>query len=57
MDLEKLFKKGNPSKAKDGSLLLVNEEQAAYAVNEAVIMIWNMRNGISFTELVNSIAG
>ncbi len=57
MDLEKLFKKGNPSKAKDGSLLLVNEEQVAYEVNAAVIMIWNMCNGISFAELVNSIAG
>jgi len=57
VNLEKLFKKGNPSNAEDGFLLLVNEEETAYAVKEAVMMIWNMCNGISFTELVNSIAG
>ena len=56
MEAEKLFKKGDPAKAEDGSLLLVNEDQAAYKVNEAVLMIWDMCNGISFSELVSAIA-
>jgi len=56
VETEKLFKKGEPAKAEDGSLLLVNEDQAAYKVNEAVLMIWDMCNGISFSELVTTIA-
>ena len=55
MEAEKLFKKGEPAKAEDGSLLLVNEDQAAYKVNEAVMVIWEMCNGISFSELVSTI--
>ncbi len=56
MDAEKLFKKGNPAKAEDGTLLLVNDEKSAYSVNEAVVMIWNMCNGIAFNDLVKNIA-
>jgi len=52
----KLFKKGEPAKGEDGSLLLVNEEKATYKVNEAVLMIWDMCNGISFSELLSTIS-
>ncbi len=56
MELEKLYKKGNVARAEDGSLLLVNDDKVAYSVNEVVIMIWDVCNGISFNELVNVIA-
>jgi len=52
----KLFKKGEPAKGEDGSLLLVNEEKATYKVNEAVLMIWDMCNGISLAELLSTIS-
>ncbi|GBC73893.1 hypothetical protein HRbin04_01301 [archaeon HR04] len=56
MELEKLYKKGNIARAEDGSLLLVNDDKVAYSVNEVVIMIWDVCNGISFKELVDVIA-
>ena len=56
MEAGKLFKKGEPAKGEDGSLLLVNEEKATYKVNEAVLMIWDMCNGISFSELLSTIS-
>ena len=56
MGAGKLFKKGEPAKGEYGSLLLVNEDKAAYKVNEAILMIWDMCNGISFSELVSTIA-
>lgn len=56
MDSEKLFKKGEPAKGEDGSLLLVNEDETAYKVNETILMIWDMCNGISFGELVSTIS-
>lgn len=55
MEAEKLFKKGEPAKAEDGSLVLVNENKEAYKVNEAVIVIWDMCNGISFADLFKKI--
>ena len=56
MEAGKLFKKGEPAKGEDGSLLLVNEEKATYKVNEAVLMIWDMCNGISLAELLSTIS-
>ncbi len=56
MELEKLYKKGNVARTEDGSLLLVNDDKVAYSVNEVVLMIWDVCNGISFKELVNVIA-
>ncbi len=56
MELERLYKKGNVARAEDGSLLLVNDDKVAYSVNEVVLMIWDVCNGISFKELVNVIA-
>jgi len=56
MELERLYKKGNVARAEDGSLLLVNDDKVAYSVNEVVLMIRDVCNGISFKELVNVIA-
>jgi len=52
----KLFKKGELAKGEDGSLLLVNEDKATYKVNEAVLMIWDMCNGILFSQIVSTIS-
>jgi hypothetical protein len=56
MEGEKLFKKGEPGKAEDGSLLLVNEDKTAYKVSEVVLIIWDMCNGISFSALAEELA-
>ncbi|MEM2760381.1 MAG: PqqD family peptide modification chaperone [Nitrososphaerales archaeon] len=55
MEEEKLFKKGEATKADDGSLVLVNEDQTAYKVDEVVLIVWDMCNGISFREILNEI--
>lgn len=55
MNAEKLFKKGQAGKAEDGSLVLVNEDQTAYKIDEVVLMIWDMCNGISFNDILNEI--
>lgn len=56
MDSEKLFKKGDQARGEDGSLLLVNEKQEAFKVNETILTIWNICDGIEFQELVKNIA-
>ena len=41
----KFMKKGNITKSKENELLLVDENEKAYKVNEAIITIWSMCNG------------
>jgi hypothetical protein len=56
MNAEKLLKKGEEAQGDDGALLLVNDKQEAFQVNEVILMIWNMCDGISFSDLVSKIA-
>lgn len=55
MQNEKLIKKGQPAKAEDGSIVLVNEDKQAYSVSEVVLTIWNMCDGKSFNQIANEI--
>jgi hypothetical protein len=41
----KYLKKGNIAKSENNELLLVNESDKAYKVDEAVIAVWNMCDG------------
>ncbi len=46
----KYLKKGSVAKSENNELLLVNESDKAYKVDEAVIAIWNMCDGTKTKE-------
>lgn len=43
--MDKPTKKGRLAKTEDDELVLVNDENIAYVVDQAIISIWNMLDG------------
>lgn len=56
MAVKKLVRKGSALRDQEGNLLLVNEDNQAYVVDESVAAIWNMCEGKTVEELTNIIA-
>jgi len=53
---EKLSKKGELLKTKEGDLLLVNEKGNAYIVEESIVVIWNSFQDKTVEEVIEEIA-
>jgi hypothetical protein len=52
MSSQKLVKKGSTIKDNEGKLLLINEENKAYKVDDTVITLWHKCEGKSIDELI-----
>ncbi len=53
----RLFKKGTVQRTHANSLVLVNEDNVSYSVDNADMAIWNECNGITFDQLCSVIGG
>lgn len=56
MEEVRLKRKGNLFKDEDGTLVLVNEDNEAYRVDEVVAYIWTICDGKTVTEVINEFA-
>lgn len=56
MSSQKLVKKGSAARDREGNLLLVNEENQAYRVDESVAAVWDRCEGKTVEELTADIA-
>lgn len=56
MEEPKLKRKGTLFKDEEGSLVLVNEENEAFKVDEIVAYIWSICDGKTVGEVVNEFA-
>lgn len=56
MSSQKLVKKGSATRDKEGNLLLINEENKAYKVDESIASIWNNCEGKTVDELTAEVA-
>lgn len=52
----RLTRKGSAGRAVDGSLVLVNENDQAFKVNEAIVMVWQMCDGKTLEELFEEVS-
>ena len=56
MEEVKLKRKGNLFKDEDGTLVLVNDDNEAYRVDEVVAYIWSICDGKTITEVITEFA-
>lgn len=56
MSSQKLVKKGSATRDKEGNLLLINEENQAYRVDESVAAVWDRCEGKTVNELTTEVA-
>jgi len=53
---ERLTKKGKAMQAESGEIVLVNDKRVAYAVNEIVMIIWDLFDNSTIEEVVEKVA-
>lgn len=56
MEEERLTKKGKAMQAESGEIVLVNDKRVAYAVNEIVMIIWDLFDNSTIEEVVEKVA-
>ncbi|MCX8188003.1 MAG: PqqD family protein [Nitrososphaeria archaeon] len=56
MEEVRLKRRGNLFKDEDGTLVLVNDDNEAYKVDEVVAYIWSICDGKTETEVINEFA-
>ncbi|MER3601970.1 MAG: hypothetical protein C4339_04535 [Nitrososphaerota archaeon] len=56
MEGERLTKKGKAMQAESGEIVLVNDKRVAYAVNEIVMIIWDLFDNSTIEEVVEKVA-
>lgn len=56
MVVQKLKRKGQLVRSKEGEIALLNEEKQGFKVDKMVVVIWDLSDGRSEQEIVNEIA-